>query len=70
MASPLMLRALYPHSHHLSAKVRAFVDFLVERFGSEPDWDAWCRRPSDDTPEFPGLLEGVALPLAGLAKTV
>ena len=32
--------AVYPHSRHLSPKVRAWVDFLVERFGPEPYWDA------------------------------
>jgi len=31
--------AVYPHSRHLSAKVRAFVDFGVERFGPKPYWD-------------------------------
>lgn len=31
--------AVYPPGRHLSAKVRAFVDFLVERFGPEPSWD-------------------------------
>ena len=31
--------AVYPHSRHLSAKVRAFVDFLRQRFGPEPYWD-------------------------------
>lgn len=31
--------AVYPHSRHLSAKVRAFVDFLRDRFGPEPYWD-------------------------------
>ncbi len=39
-ASPFAMRALYPHNRHLSAKVRAFVDFLAERFGREPPWDA------------------------------
>ena len=29
---PLMVRALYPHNRHLSAKVRAFVDFVAARF--------------------------------------
>jgi DNA-binding transcriptional LysR family regulator len=43
MAPPYTLRALYPHNRHLSAKVRAFVDFLVARFGREPPWDSWCR---------------------------
>ncbi len=31
--------AVYPQSRHLSAKVRAFVDFLRQRFGPEPYWD-------------------------------
>ena len=31
--------AVYPHSRHLSAKVRAFVDYLRDRFGPEPYWD-------------------------------
>ncbi len=31
--------AVYPHSRHLSPKVRAFVDFLAERFGPRPAWD-------------------------------
>ena len=29
----LTLHAIYPHSRHLAAKVRAFVDFTVEKFG-------------------------------------
>jgi DNA-binding transcriptional LysR family regulator len=33
------LHAVYPHNRHLSAKVRAFVDFLAVRFGPEPYWD-------------------------------
>jgi len=32
-APPLMLHVIYPHTRHLSAKVRAFVDFAVEEFG-------------------------------------
>ena len=43
IAPPLTLRALYPHNRHLSAKVRAFVDFLAGRFEREPPWDSWCR---------------------------
>ncbi|MCP5081074.1 MAG: LysR family transcriptional regulator [Alphaproteobacteria bacterium] len=30
--------AVYPHRRHLSPKVRAFVDFLVEKFGGLEDW--------------------------------
>ncbi len=38
----LSVYAVYPHRRHLSAKVRAFVDFLVDRFGPDPYWDAGC----------------------------
>jgi len=37
------LYAVYPPGRHLSAKLRSFVDLLVERFGEEPEWDRWCR---------------------------
>ena len=30
--------AVYPHNRHLSAKVRAFVDFMAARF-ADPEWD-------------------------------
>jgi DNA-binding transcriptional LysR family regulator len=33
--------AVYPASRHLSPKVRAMIDFLVESFGSRPPWDAY-----------------------------
>ncbi len=35
----LSIYAVYPHRQHVSAKVRVFVDFLVERFGANPYWD-------------------------------
>lgn len=35
--------AIYPHRRHLSAKVRAFVDFLAQRFGPLPPWEAAVR---------------------------
>jgi len=31
--------AVYPHRRHVSAKVRAFVDYFAERFGPAPYWD-------------------------------
>ena len=31
--------AVYPESRHLSPKVRAMIDWLVEDFGPEPDWE-------------------------------
>lgn len=39
METDLAIYAVYPHNRYLSAKVRVFVDFLVERFGPEPYWD-------------------------------
>lgn len=39
MPPPNGIYAIYPHSRHLSAKVRAFVDFLLERFGPGCDWE-------------------------------
>jgi DNA-binding transcriptional LysR family regulator len=36
----MTLNAVYPHARHLSPKVRAFVDFLSERFRPQPYWDA------------------------------
>jgi DNA-binding transcriptional LysR family regulator len=31
--------AVYLANRHVSAKVRAFIDFLLDRFGLEPYWD-------------------------------
>ena len=42
------IHAVYPSRRHLSAKVRAFVDFLVERFEHDARWtvDGAATRPS------------------------
>jgi DNA-binding transcriptional LysR family regulator len=42
--------AIYPHTRHLSAKVRLFIDFLSARFSPVPPWHCptLARRP--DTP--------------------
>jgi DNA-binding transcriptional LysR family regulator len=34
----IYVHAVYPHARHLAAKVRAFVDFLAQRYAGEPDW--------------------------------
>lgn len=39
-APPMPIYAVYPSRKHLSAKVRLFVDFLVERYADAPDWSA------------------------------
>jgi DNA-binding transcriptional LysR family regulator len=35
----VILSAIYPPTRHLSAKIRLFTDFLVDRFGDRPYWD-------------------------------
>src|SRR5687767_7480144 len=37
---PVPIFAVYPSRKHLSAKVRRFVDFLVERFAEAQDWSS------------------------------
>lgn len=39
LVSTQTLWALYPSSRELAPKVRAFIDWLVERYRSEPYWD-------------------------------
>jgi DNA-binding transcriptional LysR family regulator len=46
-APELSVCALYPPTRHLSTKVRVFIDYLVERFGDRPYWDA---EEGKDTP--------------------
>jgi DNA-binding transcriptional LysR family regulator len=54
------IRAIYPHHRHLSAKVRSFVDFLVARFGHDPDWDEWRRDVSRQTGSQPARTNSKA----------
>lgn len=37
----LAMHAVYPSRRHLSAKVRALVDYLAEELGDPPPWDGW-----------------------------
>jgi DNA-binding transcriptional LysR family regulator len=37
----LGIYALYASKRFLAAKTRAFIDFLVDRFGEEPEWDRY-----------------------------
>ncbi len=39
----LGIHALYAPNRYLAAKTRVFVDFLVERFGEAPAWDAFAK---------------------------
>jgi DNA-binding transcriptional LysR family regulator len=47
---PSAIFAVYPSARQLSSKVRAMVDFLVERFGDPPSWD---RSLAGKVPGFP-----------------
>ncbi|MDZ7737309.1 MAG: LysR substrate-binding domain-containing protein [Gammaproteobacteria bacterium] len=38
---PYAIAALYPDRRYLPVKVRSFVDFLAERIGPAPQWEAW-----------------------------
>lgn len=38
----LAVYAVYPQRRYLAPKVRAFVDFLAERFGPKPYWDTFA----------------------------
>ncbi len=37
----ISIHAVFPSRRWLSPKVRSFVDFLVEYFGGQPEWDAY-----------------------------
>jgi DNA-binding transcriptional LysR family regulator len=36
---PIPVQAMYPPGRHLALKVRVLIDFLVERFRGQPDWE-------------------------------
>lgn len=40
-AAERTIYAVYPSRKHLSAKVRALVDFLETKYGNKPYWDDW-----------------------------
>jgi DNA-binding transcriptional LysR family regulator len=40
--------AVYPPTRHLSYRVRAFIDFLVNKFDGTPYWDRDCTACDDD----------------------
>jgi DNA-binding transcriptional LysR family regulator len=54
-AAPLPIYVVYPSRRHLSAKVRAFADFLVDRFATE-EWSL----PAPDKAPRPRRKRGVS----------
>lgn len=43
--------AVYPQTRHLSRRVRAFIDFLTDRFSGEPYWDKCIGTAAQPRPE-------------------
>ena len=41
------INAIYPHRHHLSTKVRSFIDLLAERFADHRKWMSGSRSGTD-----------------------
>jgi DNA-binding transcriptional LysR family regulator len=50
LSTEYSIDAIYPHRHHLSAKVRTFIDMLAKHFREHPVWF------EGDTPCWPGLV--------------
>jgi hypothetical protein len=45
-APTININAAYPSRRHLSAKVRSFIDFLVQRFAHDPGWHLPATMPA------------------------
>ncbi len=48
------ISAIYPHRHHLSAKVRSFLDLLTKRYRENPAWADPCKAYRADCEELDG----------------
>jgi DNA-binding transcriptional LysR family regulator len=57
----LSVYAVYPSRRHLSAKVRAFVEFLAQKYGPEPYWDRWITTLGQEATKAPVAARGEAL---------
>ena len=47
-SSEYPISAVYPHRHHLSAKVRSFLDLLTKRYRENPAWADPCKAYAAD----------------------
>src|SRR5499426_309306 len=66
LAAEHAINAIYPHRHHLSAKVRSFIDLLVKHFHEDPGWaDPCSSRPAAEPPVGAAVVED-APPVAAL----
>ena len=53
MPPAINIYAVYPSRRHLSAKVRAFVDFLAARYAKNPEWSKWAGIGMRREPQVP-----------------
>jgi DNA-binding transcriptional LysR family regulator len=60
------INAIYPHRHHLSAKVRSFIDLLVKHFHEDPGWADVCRSRLAANPAVNAAVVAHAPPLGAL----
>ena len=65
-APAIGINAAYPSRRHLSAKVRTFIDFLVQRFERNPEWRLTNAELHDSRASLPGgSLDNRHAPHAG-----
>src|SRR5215471_10119284 len=60
------INAIYPHRHHLSAKVRSFIDLLVKHFHEDPGWADACRSRQAANPAANAAVIADAPPVGAL----
>lgn len=60
------INAIYPHRHHLSAKVRSFIDLLVKHFHEDPGWADPCRSRPAANPAVNAAVVADAPPIGAL----
>jgi DNA-binding transcriptional LysR family regulator len=62
------INAIYPHRHHLSAKVRSFIDLLARHFHTDPAWaDPRASRWTASTPAAALRNDGSPAAALGIA---
>ena len=60
------INAIYPHRHHLPAKVRSFIDLLVKHFHADPGWADPCRSRLAANPAETAAVVADAPPVGAL----
>jgi len=60
------INAIYPHRHHLSAKVRSFIDLLVKHFHEDHGWADACRSRLAANPAVNAAVVADAPPVGAL----